>query len=106
VKKIEILFKFAYIGRYLTENTGTARYLAVQTGTGRYLTGIISDINVYRFLTDTVRYARYRPVRYGIYNYGTEILLSLSQANCFSLSSRNRLTLNYIIYFIKLYLII
>ena len=70
VKKFEILFKFAYIGRYLTENTGTARYLAVQTGTGRYLTGTISDINVYRFLTGTVRYARYRPVRYGIYNYG------------------------------------
>ena len=69
MKKFEILFKFAYIGRYLTENTGTAWYLAVQTGTGRYLTDTISDINVYRFLTGTVRYARYQLVRYGIYNY-------------------------------------
>ena len=74
MKKFEILFKFAYIGRYLTENTGTARYLAVQTGTGRYLTGTISDINVYRFLTGTVRYARYRPVRYGIYNYDLDLI--------------------------------
>ena len=70
VQKFEILFKFAYIERYLTENTGTVRYLVVQTGTGWYLTGIISNINVYRFLTGTVWYGRYRSVRYGIYNYG------------------------------------
>ena len=30
VQKFEILFKFAYTERYLTENTGTARYLAIQ----------------------------------------------------------------------------
>jgi len=56
VQKFKILFKFGYIGRYLTENTSTARYLAVQIGTGPYLTGTISDIYVYLFL----------PVRYGM----------------------------------------
>jgi len=50
------LFKFAYIGRYLTEHTDTARYWAVQTGTGQYLTGTISDINVYPFFAGTDRY--------------------------------------------------
>ena len=83
VQKFEILFKFAYIGRYLTENTGTVRYLAVQTGKGRYLTGTISDINAYRFLTGTVRY---RPVRYGIYNYGISCPSSSSSSPFFCLT--------------------
>jgi len=46
VQNFEILFKFAYTGRYLTENTRTTWYLAVQTSAGRYLTGTISDINM------------------------------------------------------------
>ena len=66
VQKFEILFKFVYIGWYLTENTGTARYLAVQTGTGRYLIGTISDINMHRFFG---HYGMVRLVRYVIYNY-------------------------------------
>ena len=53
MQKFKILFKFIYIGQYLTENTVTARYLAVQTGIGQYLIGTISDINVYHFLADT-----------------------------------------------------
>ena len=40
----------------------TARYLTIQIGTGRYLTGLILNINVYRFLAGTAQY--------GIYNYG------------------------------------
>ena len=60
MQKFEFLFKFAYIGRYSTENTGTVRYLAVQTGIGWYLTDTISDINVYLFL----------PVRYGTAGVG------------------------------------
>jgi len=49
VQKFEILFKFVYTERYLTENIGTVQYLTVETSTGRYLTGTISDINVYLF---------------------------------------------------------
>jgi len=62
VQKFEILFKFAYIGWYLTENTGIAWYLVVQTGTGRYLTGTISNINVYLFFIGTVDISRYDTV--------------------------------------------
>ena len=59
MQNFEILFKFAYTGRYLTENTGIAGYLAVQTSRGLYLTNTISDINVYHFLTSTAGTRQY-----------------------------------------------
>jgi len=37
VQKFEILFKFAYTRRYLTENTGIVRYLVVQTRPGKWV---------------------------------------------------------------------
>ena len=91
MQRFEILFKFVYTGQYLTENIGTSGYLAVQIGTGRYLTGIITDINVYRFLAGTVRYGRY-----GIYNY--DFVASYLQISNFNRSKKNRVVLSFAIF--------
>jgi len=54
VQNFEILSKFVYNGRYLTENTSIVQYSPIQNGIERCLTSTNFDINLYRFLTDMV----------------------------------------------------